>query len=117
MVEQDKKYDHAEAIRQQIKHSNELISAVDTEDEESFTKYFSKCFMSISSLEAMIAPFGYESNLKGKNPQKMSLSKRLTLLRNTMEGIYQFLFEKDLFYASYSEEELGVKDKEKEEEQ
>lgn len=112
MVEEDKKYDHAEAIRQQIKHSNQLISGIDVEDNQSFGKYFSKCFMSISSLEAMIAPFGYDSKLDEKNPLKMAKGERLKLLRDTMEEIYQFLHDAGLFYASYSEEELGTRDKE-----
>jgi len=111
---EDKKYDHAEAIRQQIKHSNQVLSGIDTEDKQSFGKYYSKAFMSISSLEAMIAPFGYDSNLKGENPGKMKPGERLSLLRETMEKIYSFLHDHDLFYAAYSSEELGSKDKEKE---
>jgi len=109
---EDKKYDHAEAIRQQIKHSNHVLSGIDTEDKQSFGKYFSKAFMSISSLEAMIAPFGYKSNLKEKDPVKMKPGERLSLLRETMENIYVFLHDHDLFYAAYSSEELGSKDKE-----
>lgn len=109
---EDKKYDHAEAIRQQIKHSNKILSGIDTEDQQSFGKYYSKAFMSISSLEAMIAPFGYESKLKGENPGKMKPGERLSLLRNTMEKIYGFLHDHNLFYASYSSEKLGSKDKE-----
>lgn len=114
MVEEDKKYDHAEAIRQQIKHTNHLISGIDVEDNQSFGKYFSKCFMAISSLEAMIAPFGYESNLKDENPQKKRKGERLSLLRDTMEEIYGFLHDAGLFYASYSEERLGSRDKQSE---
>lgn len=110
--EEDKKYDHAEAIRQQIKHTNKLISGIDVEDNQSFEKYFSKCFMAVSSLEAMIAPFGYGSNLKDTNPRKMRAGERLGLLRDSMEDIYEFLHEHDLFYASYSSEELGSRDKE-----
>lgn len=113
-MEEDKKYDHAEAIRQQIKHSNKLISGINTEDEQSFQDYFNQCFMSISSLEGMIAPFGYESNLKGKNPQAMTPGERLNLLRKSMEEIYQFLHDAGLFYASYSEERLGSRDKQSE---
>jgi len=109
--EEDKKYDHAEAIRQQIKHTNKLISKIDVEDTQSFDKYFSKCFMAISSLEAMIAPFGYDSNLKDTNPKKMRTGQRLGLLRDSMEDIYRFLHEADLFYAAYTSEELGSRSK------
>lgn len=114
MVEtkQDKKYDHAEAIRQQIKHTNQIISQIDTEDKQSFQQYFNKSFMAVSSLEAMITPFGYESKLVGQNPQRMKVSQQLDLLRSSMVNIYEFLFEHDLFYADYTATELGVKDKE-----
>jgi len=112
VVEEDKKYYHAEAIRQHIKHTNHLISGIDVEYNQSFGKYFSKCFMAISSLEAMIAPFGYKSNLEGKNPHKMKPGERLSLLRDSMEEIYSFLHDAELFYASYSSEELGSRDKE-----
>lgn len=103
-----KKYDHSEAIKSQIKHCNHLISGIETEEEQDFRTYFSKCFMALSNLEAMIKPFNneieeednkYESNLDDVNPMKKSKGDLLKMLNKTMTEIFEFLYNQNLFYA------------------
>jgi hypothetical protein len=96
------KYNHAEAIRQQIRKVNNLIAEMDTEDQQSFEQYFSKCFMGLASLEAMISPFreeDYESNLEEQNPLSMSRGDQLQFIYETQKEMMDFLHQENLFYA------------------
>ena len=96
------KYDHSEAIRQQIRHVNNLITEMDTEDGQAFKNYFSKCFMGLASLEAMLAPFReeeYESNLDKANPLSMNRGQQLKFIYETQKEMMEFLHSQNLFYA------------------
>lgn len=96
------KYDHSEAIRQQIRHVNNLITEMDSEDSQGFKNYFSKCFMGLASLEAMLAPFrpeNYESKLDEANPLSMSRGQQLKFIYETQKEMMEFLHEQNLFYA------------------
>jgi len=95
-------YDHSEAIRQQIRHVNNLITEMDTEDQQSFNEYFSKCFMGLASLEAMIAPFRDEdhtSDLEDAEPLSMSRGDQLKFIYETQKEMMEFLHSENLFYA------------------
>lgn len=104
MNEKVEKYDHSQAIRQQIKHVNHLISSADTEDEQSFSQYFSKAFMGIASLQAMLDPFKDEDeewsqSLKDYDPLPKTRGENLGFIVKALTEIMNFLHEKNLFYA------------------
>ena len=97
------KYDHAEAIRQQIRHVNNLITEMDAEDGQAFKNYFSKCFMGLASLEAMLSPFredDYQSKLDESNPLSMSRGQQLKFIYETQKEMMEFLHSQNLFYAT-----------------
>lgn len=97
------KYDHAQAIRQQIKHVNHLISSVDTEDRESYNRYFSKAFMGVATLQAMLDPFTekeWDHDLKEVNPKNQKKGEGLGLIIDTFTEMMNFMHQENLFYAT-----------------
>jgi len=98
-----KKYDHARAIRQQIRYVNDKVGEADMEDTQAFQNYFNKVFMAIGSLDAMLNPFKdeeYEDKLSDINPVSASTSEKLQFVRNALTEIYDLLDRQQIFYET-----------------
>lgn len=98
-----KKYNHAKAIRQQIRHVNDKIGEADMEDAESFNNYFYKVYMSLAALDAVIEPFkddDYTEKLTEEDPISKDTSGRLQFVHATMKEIMNLLDRQNIFYES-----------------
>lgn len=98
-----KKYDHARAIRQQIRYVNDKVGEADMEDAQAFQNYFNKVFMAIGSLDAMLNPFkddNYDDKLSDFNPVSASTGEKLQFVRDALTEIYDLLDRQQIFYQT-----------------
>lgn len=100
-----KKYNHAEALRQQIKFVNDKIGEADTEDPQSFEQYFNKVLMALSSLDAMSEPFKdddysdrIEEALEQGKPANMNKLEKLNFIHRSLTDLMELYYRENLFY-------------------
>jgi len=109
-----KKYDHAQAIGEHLRNLSQQISSLEETDSKNWSSYFNSIMMSISLLDAMLDPFkpdDFQEVFQKNQSFGSTKGEQVQFVHTAMKHYFNLMKEKELFYASYSEDTMGSKKK------
>lgn len=115
--ETTKKYDHASSLSRQVERLNkQIVNGLGQSEDSDYGNYLDSIIMGLMTIENFyIHPFKDEEyeDFSKQGVFNMTHREKIRFIMGAQQKLSELLDRRELFFTSFTEEELGSRDKKK----